>query len=47
MIKLKRLSAAGDCGIDEYGIKNLINLEYLYADLNPKITIKLKNKYNG
>ena len=42
LINLKILNANGNCGINDNGIKNLISLEHLYANYNPKITIKLK-----
>ena len=50
IINLKILCARQNCGIDNNGIKNIINLEELNVNRNPKITninhmINLKKSY--
>jgi hypothetical protein len=42
LVKLKILYASDNSGIDDNGIQNLVLLEELYTNCNPKITIKLK-----
>ena len=37
MNKLKKLDATGNCGINDEGIQKCINLNFLYANYNPKI----------
>jgi len=47
IINLKTLYACrNDCGINDNGIKKLINLEFLDTSYNSNMTIKLKNQYN-